>query len=89
MTAAVVGILKPLVVADVTQRSGRYNLSLGAVAMAGGIGATVSKSVSGFIAQDFGFLADFLLLAGVTAAAMFILWLWFPETVEAARTAKA
>jgi MFS family permease len=51
LTAAVIGILTPLVVADVSQRSGRYNFSLGAVAMAGGIGATASKFVSGFVAQ--------------------------------------
>jgi MFS family permease len=89
LTAAVIGILTPLVVADVTRRSGRYNFSLGAVAMAGGIGATVSKLVSGFIVQAFGFLPGFLLLACVTLAAMAVLWLWFPETVEAARTAEA
>jgi MFS family permease len=87
LTAAVIGILTPLVVADVTQRSGRYNLSLGAVAMAGGIGATASKSISGFIAQRFGFVPGFLLLACVTIVALAILWLWLPETVEAARTA--
>jgi hypothetical protein len=54
-------------IADLTRRSGHYNLSLGAVAMAGGMGATVSKFVSGFIPHAFGFL----LLACVTIDALF------------------
>jgi MFS family permease len=88
LTAAVIGILTPLVVADLTRQSGRYNFSMGAVGMSGSIGATASTAISGFLAQSFGFVLAFVALAGLTAAAMVILWLWFPETVEAARTAE-
>jgi MFS family permease len=88
LTAAVIGILTPLVVADLTRQSGRYNFSLGAISMAGGAGAAASKLATGFIVQSFGFLTGFLVLAGLTATGMTILWLLFPETVEAARTAE-
>jgi sugar phosphate permease len=56
--------------------------------MAGGAGAAASKLATGFIVQSFGFLTGFLVLAGLTATGMTILWLLFPETVEAARTAE-
>ncbi len=85
ITASVIGIIVPLVVADLTSQSGRYNFSLGAVGMIGGIGAALSTVSTGFIAQRFGYLVSFLLLAAVTAAGTAILWLNFPETVEAAR----
>jgi MFS family permease len=88
LTAAVIGIMTPLVVADLTRQSGRYNFSLGAVGMCGGIGATASTAISGFLAQFFGFVLAFIVLATVAVAGLIILWLWLPETVEAARTAE-
>lgn len=88
LTAAVIGILTPLVVADLVRQSGRYNFSMGAVGMCGGIGATASTAISGLLAQSFGFVVAFMFLAIVTTAGLTILWMWFPETVEAARTAE-
>ena len=82
ITASVIGIIVPLVVADLTSRSGRYNISLGAVGMIGGIGAALSTVSTGWIAQRFGYLASFLLLAAVTAAGTALLWAMFPETAE-------
>lgn len=88
LTAAVIGILTPLVVADLARQSGRYNFSMGAVGMCGGIGATASTAISGFLAQSLGFVIAFMFLALVTAAGLAILWFRFPETVDAARTAE-
>lgn len=51
ITAAMVGIMAPLVVADVTRRSGRYNTALGATSMVGSVGATISTPGVGFVAQ--------------------------------------
>jgi hypothetical protein len=41
LTAVVIGILMPLVVAGLTKQSGRNNFTLGAVIMVGGVGAAV------------------------------------------------
>ena len=59
VTAVVIGIMTPLVVADVTRRSGRYNVALGAVSMIAGLGATISTTAIGFMAQSLGFVAGF------------------------------
>jgi len=85
LTAAVIGILAPLIVADLTKRTGRYNFSLGAVSMIAGIGATVSTTAMGMLAQHLGFTAGFIGLALVAAIGLGAVWLLMPETVDAAR----
>ncbi|MBN9560131.1 MAG: MFS transporter [Alphaproteobacteria bacterium] len=85
LTAAVIGILSPLVVADLTKRTGRYNFSLGAVSMIAGIGATVSTTAMGMLAQSLGFTVGFLGLALVAGIGLAAVWLLMPETVDAAR----
>jgi MFS family permease len=87
-TAAVIGIMTPLVVADCTKQSGRYNFSLGSVSMVATVGATISTSAVGFVAQSWGFLTGFLVLAAVAAAGLAMLWFLFPETAQAAREAE-
>jgi len=75
--ATVIGILSPLIIADVTAGSGRYNLAQGAVGMATGIGAAISTTAVGFIAQWYGFTAGLLVLAAVaTAAFVYVLGLF-------------
>src|SRR5215471_12324452 len=44
VSASVVGVMLPLVVADITRRGGRFNLGMGLVGLAVGIGATLSNS---------------------------------------------
>lgn len=78
--AAVIGILTPLVIADVTQGSGRYNLAQGAVGMATGVGAALSTTAVGYIAQWLGFDAGLLVLAAVAALGVGVVWLLLPET---------
>ena len=78
--AGVFGALFPLVVQDVTHGSGRFNISLGAVTAATGIGASVSNLVAGSIVVAAGYNAAFASL-GALAAAGFILYLFaMPET---------
>lgn len=88
LTSAVVGIMIPLVVADATTGTGRYNFSLGAVSMIAGIGATISFTASGFIAQMLGFYVAFLSLAVAAGLGLAVLWWLMPETVDAARGAE-
>jgi MFS family permease len=63
LTAPVIGIMQPLVVADCTRQTGRYNVTLGAVGMIAMSGATISTTATGFLAQAFGFTTAFLALA--------------------------
>jgi len=56
-----------LVIADLTKGSGRFNLTLGAVTTAVGIGAALSQSIAGAIVHRFGYHTGFVFLAGVAA----------------------
>ncbi len=78
--AGIFGALFLIVVADLTQGSGRYNLAQGAAAAAWGLGAALSNGVAGYIVDGFGFDAAFLFLAGCAAAAFLLFWLAVPET---------
>ena len=78
--AGIFGVVSVLVIADLTQGSGRFNLTLGAISTAVGIGASLSQAIAGFIVHHFGFNAGFLFLAAVAVAALGILFLFMPET---------
>jgi MFS family permease len=83
LTAAVIGILTPLVIADVTRGSGRYNFAQGVAGTAAGIGASVSTLAAGFIAQGFGYAVGFLALAAVALGGLAAIFLLLPETMPA------
>lgn len=74
------GILVPLVVSDVAGRSGHFNLSLGAVGFAIGIGSTISTSAAGWVADHHGMRGAFYFLASVGAAAVLLALFAMPET---------
>jgi len=76
------GVVSVLVIADLTRGTGRFNLTLGAIATAVGIGAALSQTIAGSIVHHFSDRAGFLFLASVAAAAFAILWLFMPETLE-------
>jgi len=82
--AVVIGILGPLIIADVTAGSGRYNLAQGAVGMATGTGAALSTTATGFIAQWFGFTVGLLVLAAVAVAGSVFVALLLRESKDAA-----
>jgi MFS family permease len=80
ISAAVFGVMVPLVVSDVTRESGRFNLALGAVGTAMGIGAALSTSLAGIMADRLGSHTAFLGLAIVGFAGFALLALIMPET---------
>ncbi len=82
--AVVIGILSPLIIADVTAGSGRYNLAQGAVGMATGVGAALSTTAIGFISEWFGFTVGLLALAAVAAAGFVFVALLLRESKDAA-----
>src|ERR1700683_626992 len=87
--AAIFGVVSVLVIADLTRGTGRFNLTLGAVTTAVGIGAALSQSIAGGIVHHFGDPAGFLFLAAVAAIAFSLLWLAMPEDRGVAHTAGA
>jgi len=80
--AGIFGALFPVIVKDLTQGTGRFNVSLGALSTVFGLGAALSNSLAGFVVQQAGYNAAFLTLAGVAAVALALLWLAMSETLE-------
>nr|WP_294554376.1 MFS transporter [uncultured Rhodopila sp.] len=80
VSAAVFGLMLPLIAADTTRRTGYLNLAIGSLGLAGGLGATFSTVIAGDVAERFGESAMFLFLATVAASAVLLLWLAMPET---------
>ena len=78
--AGIFGVVSVLVIADLTRGTGRFNLTLGAITTAVGIGAALSQVIAGSIVHHVGFRAGFLFLAGVASAAFAILYFFMPET---------
>ncbi len=78
--AGLYGALFPLIVADLMEGTGRFNVALGAVLTAQGIGASLSTTVAGLIVVKAGYSAAFLTLAAIAAAGLALFWLAMPET---------
>ena len=81
--AAVLGVLVPLSLADVSRGTGRFNLAQGIVASATGLGAALSTAASGYLASVFGAPLAFLGLATVALGAFLTVLLAMPETAPA------
>ncbi len=82
LSAAVFGVMLPLIAADVAGDKGRYNLCIGLFGLAAGIGATLSTGAAGFIADRFGNTTSFFGLAAAGALAVLLVWAAMPETRE-------
>ena len=78
--AGLFGVVSVLVIADLTRGSSRFNLTLGAISTAVGIGASLSQAIAGSIVHHFGFNVGFLFLAAVASAAFAMLYFLMPET---------
>jgi MFS family permease len=80
ISAAVFGLMLPLIAADLTRRTGYLNIAIGWFGLASGLGATFSTFLAGWIGETFGTQVMFLSLAGVAAIATALLWIAMPET---------
>jgi sugar phosphate permease len=76
----VIGLLTPLVIADITKGTGRFNLGQGIVGTFSGIGASLSTTLSGYVAQNVGSTAGFYAVMGVALTAVAVCWAFMPET---------
>ena len=80
VSAASLGVLVPLIIADVTRGSGHFNFAQGLIGAAVGIGASFSTTLAGFIADTSGAAIAFLLLACVGVMGLVFVFTIVPET---------
>jgi len=80
ITAAVLSVMVPLIVADVAFGSGHFNLAQGVVGTATGIGASLSTVLAGYVSDRFGSAMAFTGLAGIATLGLAMVWLFMPET---------
>jgi MFS family permease len=84
--AASLGVLVPLLAADLTRGTNRFNTCMGVFGLAAGIGATLSTTAAGALAGQFGAEVAFVALAGAGCAAVVLAWAAMPETAPAEDT---
>jgi MFS family permease len=80
VSAAVLGVVLPLVVADIMRGTGRFNFGLGVVGSAVGIGAALSTTLAGYTMDHFGSSVAFCGLAAIGGCGLAVVWLLLPET---------
>jgi MFS family permease len=80
VAAAVMGVMVPLIIADVTRGTGRFNLAQGFIGSAVGIGASASTTLAGYLSDHFGSSIAFFGLAGIAAAGLAVAFAALPET---------
>ncbi len=80
LAAGIFGIVGVLMIADMSRGSGSYNLALGTIGAAVGVGASISTAVAGILTARQGFSAGFFFLAACGLIACLMLWLMMPET---------
>jgi MFS family permease len=80
VSAAALGVLIPLIIADLSRDTGHFNLAQGAVGCAVGIGASVSTVLAGYVSDRFDSSTAFLMMALIGAAGLLSVWFAMPET---------
>jgi MFS family permease len=83
ISGTMLGVLQPLIIADLTRGTGRYNLGQGFAGVISGVGASLSTTLSGLIAANLGQGAGFLAVAATALGALAVLWASMPETKPA------
>ena len=80
VTAAALGVMVPLTIADITRGTGRFNFAQGIIGTAVGIGASISPTLAGYLSDEFGNRVAFLGLATIAALGLAVAWALMPET---------
>ena len=81
--AGLFGALFPVIVADLTRGTGRFNAAQGAVATAQAFGGVVSTTLAGVVAARVGYDAAFLTLSAIALVGAALFWFAMPETRSA------
>jgi MFS family permease len=83
ISAAILGVLVPLIIADITRGTGHFAFAQGVIGVAVGIGAALGTTLAGFIADRFGDVAAFMFLGSVGGCGVLLAFALMPETREA------
>ena len=78
--AGIFFVIYLIITDDLTRGTGTYNLAVGIVSAAFGLGQALSNLAAGAYADAFGYTATFLSMAGCGAIAFIMLWRLMPET---------
>lgn len=82
ISAAVFGIMLPLVSADLTRGTSHFNLCMGVLGLGMTAGAALSTLLGGWLAQEVSMNVAFLGLAAAGLVGLVLLWTAMPETLE-------
>jgi predicted MFS family arabinose efflux permease len=80
ISAAVLGVLVPLTIADLTRQTGRFNLIQGVIGCAMGLGASLSTTLAGLLADRFNTMDALISLSAIAALGFLLVWVAMPET---------
>ena len=80
LTGASLSVIIALVIADITNTTGRFNLAQGLVGTTSGLGAAISTSASGLLIQWCGPRAGFAMLTVLSLIALGFTWAYMSET---------
>jgi sugar phosphate permease len=84
-SGATMGVLTTLVISDLTNGTGRFNLAQGVTGTFSGLGASLSTSIIGIVTQRYGYTAGLLSVTSVGLMAVVIILVFMPETKPPAR----
>jgi len=78
--AGIFGVIGVVIISDIAKGTGRFNFSLGLMALSQGIGASSSNVMSGYVVNNFGFNTGFITLACIALIGLFFYEIFMPET---------
>ena len=82
ISAATLGVLVPLIIADTTRGTGHFGFAQGLVGVTVGIGASLGTTIAGYVADTFGGAFAFFFLGSVGAIGFLLVLALMPETRE-------
>ncbi|HEY6257170.1 MAG TPA: MFS transporter [Xanthobacteraceae bacterium] len=80
LTGSAIGVMVPLIIADLTRGTGHFNVGQGIVGTTTGIGASLSTTIAGYASDQFGSEFAFLGLAAIATLGLAAVAMLMPET---------
>lgn len=82
VASGIASVLIILMVADLSEGTGRFNVAQGAINTSIGVGASIGNLVLGLLAKAIGFKVVFIIAAAIAIAAFGLFWIKMPETKD-------
>jgi len=80
LSGATLGVVTTLIIADLTNGTGRFNLAQGLAGTFSGVGASLSTLITGVVTQRFGYTAGLMSVTAVGVMAVITVLVFMPET---------